>query len=580
MTSFANTDRKPGFKNDSTYTDYLPPEFHLVQQMMDASFRLHDQLEMLKCCTRGLVSLFKAKGAAIWVREDQDLWLLVIASPGPLNPEAAQEVQSVSQEAYRNLSGRIVSAADTTLYVDAKDGTASPSSPAFNWTVFPIQTEQELMGVLLLDLPPRFSEAPERMARLYFLMDHLQTSLLAIQNVRELLVTDPLTGCYNRWFMDVELAKICESGDPHPEPFAVILLDVDHFKSINDLYGHNAGDRCLIDLAEILRQNVRMTDDLIRMGGDEFLLILPEIEKKDLVCLADRILTVVQTDLKLHAAPQEGVTLSMGVVMHESTGGSLSEEGLLERVDQALYRSKRNGRNQVTFWSPELEAGDEPEVAASGGEGVFLQEMQARINQLELELSDKETQLVETLNLILTTKEFETGLHSLRVTRITKYLLDKLEIPDIEQQPILWGAELHDIGKIAIPEAILHKQSGLSDSEWMIIRQHPLIGHRFVAGYPFLARAADVILHHHEAYDGNGYPHGLKGEDIPFGARLFTLVDAYDSMRANRIYKSFTPMSEAIGELERKSGSQFAPQLVKVFLEHSGEIEKIGNWQS
>jgi response regulator RpfG family c-di-GMP phosphodiesterase len=135
------------------------------------------------------------------------------------------------------------------------------------------------------------------------------------------------------------------------------------------------------------------------------------------------------------------------------------------------------------------------------------------------------------------------------------------------------------VGKIAVPDKILHKQDRLNDYEQHIMRKHPEVGFRFVTGASFLSEAAKVILHHHECWDGSGYPHGLSGEQIPIGARIFTVVDAYDSMRANRVYRASMTPAQAESELRDKAGSQFDPHVVEVFLQHLDEIEDIGHWQ-
>lgn len=560
--------------------DLLPQEFRLVRQMLDAGFTRHDQMEMLKICTRGLLDLYRGRLVLLWVKEGDHQWLLVIASAGPLTAHAADQLETDARAAYQNWSEQDAEVATRSVVVDVRDSGLEPVSPSRAWTSYPIRIGQEDLGVLLLDRSPERDAPAEQSVRLEFVLHHLGTSLLANQHVRELLITDPLTGCYNRWFMDVELSKRCEA-DPYEKKksFAVLLLDVDHFKSINDSYGHGEGDSCLIKLAQLLRQMVRETDELIRMGGDEFLLFLPEIENRDLPGLAREILTTVRTSLSLAQAPEREVTLSMGLLAHDADDDPVSKEDLLDRVDKALYVSKRSGRNQVTLWSSDLDGEGASECAPAGGDANEFRKMERKVEQLEARLSRQEDQVVETFNLILSTKEFETGLHSLRVTRITGFLLDKLDLSEDEKLHIRRGAQLHDIGKVAIPEAILHKQGRLTESEWMIMRQHPLIGHRFVAGYPFLEKAAEIILYHHEAYDGSGYPHGLKGEEIPLGARLFTLVDAYDTMRANRIYKAFVPREEVVDELKSKAGTQFDPELVKLFLEHCDEIEALGNWQ-
>jgi len=566
--------------SDSTSPITLPREWSLIKDMSDASFRDIDQQKMLKIFTKGLSGIFGNQGAAVLTPEYESDWTLVIHLHVRLDESSLEKIISRLKSSYFELRDEKVDHESCDIFYE-EPATSSANVQTLNeWKIFPIMSDQTGLGILMLDLKEELTDSPEKIAALDFLIQHFSTGLQAVQLTHDLLIKDPLTSCYNRWFMDVELAKKCELYHETEHTFSVMMLDIDHFKNINDLYGHREGDNCLIQLADLLRKNVSKGDRVIRMGGDEFLLLLGFQTEEDLTCFSEKLQKAVKSKIKIHSAPEQKLTLSLGAVIHDPSGEAIPFGTLIDRVDHALYTSKRKGRNLMTLWSLDVEA---DQTRWSDNE-TFPQhdvaELKERISSLEAELQKEQSELVNMLTMILGTKEIETSLHSIRVTRITKYLLQYIDLPENEKMDIVRGAQLHDIGKMAIPEAILHKEGKLTDSEWTIIKHHPLIGHNFVSNHPFLKKPGEIILHHHESYDGTGYPKGLKGEKIPLGARLFSLVDAYDSMRSNRVYQEFIPVTATVEELKNKSGIQFDPNLLDLFLQHIDEIEKIGCWQN
>lgn len=537
----------------------------LVKKMSDAAYRQMDQTRMMEICLAGLVRCFDSQGAALMVQDYEQSWMLCMHLNSRVDPQTLSELQSRVLTEYRDRTREEIPESTCTVQTQHSTAPTFSRTDLSTWLSFPLVVDSDFLGLLILDL--RHEEVPG----LHIILHHLCTALLASKNMRQLLITDPLTDCYNRWFMDIELSKFCESDHPDSSQFAVMLVDVDQFKHINDSYGHAAGDHCLVMLSDQLKQGLSGTDALIRMGGDEFLIWFPQVGDRNIPNLANQLLQRCADHLKLPGAPDLSITLSIGIVVNDPNDVSLSKETLLDRVDQALYRAKRSGRNRAVLWNPDQKNEENaPQIPAD-----LLRQIETQAHQLE---TDQE-QLMDILEAVLNAKQYETGLHSLRVTRITRYLLDQLDFPETEKIKILRGARLHDIGKIAIPDAILNKQGQLTEQEWTMMRQHTLIGHRFINGFPFLKTAGEIVLYHHEAYDGSGYPKGLKGAQIPYHARLFTLVDAYDSMRANRSYKPFISQILAVAELKNKAGSQFDPELVELFLSHLPAIEEIGRWQ-
>ncbi len=197
-------------------------------------------------------------------------------------------------------------------------------------------------------------------------------------------------------------------------------------------------------------------------------------------------------------------------------------------------------------------------------EGCYLGEFSEQNNKKEREHTYM--QLAESLVTALDTREHETGLHSKRVACHTQVLARRLVTSDDELKQIYWGSLLHDIGKIAIPDNILLKQSSLTDDEWRVMRTHPQQGYNILADISFLAGAAEIVLSHEERYDGKGYPQGLKGKEIPLGARLFTVIDTLDAITNDRPYRKAASFDEAKAEIIRFSGEQFDPEVVDAFI--------------
>ncbi len=206
-------------------------------------------------------------------------------------------------------------------------------------------------------------------------------------------------------------------------------------------------------------------------------------------------------------------------------------------------------------------------------EGCFLGYMAQQRSLRERDTT--QLALAEALAAALDARERETGMHSKRVACHTQVLARHFSQDDDWLQQVYWGSLLHDIGKIAIPDAVLLKEGPLSEDEWAIMRGHPQRGHDIIAKLPFMARAADIVLSHEERYDGGGYPRGLAGGDIPWGARLFAVIDTLDAMTSDRPYRQGLPFDEAKAEILHMSGSQFDPRAVKAFVAEEAVLREM-----
>lgn len=366
--------------------------------------------------------------------------------------------------------------------------------------------------------------------------------LVAEQRAREeaerLARIDALTGVYNRRHMAETTAHELARASRHDAAIGVVMLDIDFFKRINDAHGHAAGDAVLVEVARRLQAGVRSWDVVARVGGEEFCVLAPAIaDEADLLELGERLRdAVAHRAITISPGLAIPVTASLGVAMLRGEDGSA--EHAFDCADRALYAAKRRGRNRICALS-ELDHRDE------------------RAEQPEC------LHIAEALAVAGDLREGLTADHSREVAGLSVAVAAELELSDDERLRAHLGGWLHDVGKMAIPDGILAKPGKLSESEWETIKTHPTIGEQLVLSFPELALAAAAVRHHHERWDGTGYPDGRAGEDIPLEARIVAVVDAFNAMISDRPYQVARSEAEALAELRRCAGSHFDPAVVQ-----------------
>jgi diguanylate cyclase (GGDEF)-like protein len=347
---------------------------------------------------------------------------------------------------------------------------------------------------------------------------------------------DVLTGLHNRRHametIEHELARAAR----HNEAVALLLIDVDFFKRVNDTYGHVPGDGVLIEVARRLKSAVRSWDTVARVGGEEFCVVAPEIEGELAAAeLAERLRAAVAERGMDAAGVVVPVTVSVGVAVLRS--GTGSAEHALDCADRALYAAKRRGRNRVCCFS-QL---DELDLRAEQPECLHLAEALATAGDLRGGVGSS---------------------HSRDIAELSADVARRLGLGQEEVLRAQLGGWLHDIGKIAIPDNILTKPGKLTDEEWSLMRTHPVVGDELLRNFPELALACQAVRHHHERWDGAGYPDQLAAERIPLEARIVGAVDAYLAMIADRPYRRRRSPTGAVAELQRCAGTQFDPAVV------------------
>jgi diguanylate cyclase (GGDEF)-like protein/putative nucleotidyltransferase with HDIG domain len=395
---------------------------------------------------------------------------------------------------------------------------------AAGWATFPLETTGKPLGcVAVANAPAAGTEARELLLHLLDLAAMAVDKALLYERSREQARQDSLTGLLGHRVFHEVLAERTAQG----EPFSLVLIDIDDFKQINDLYGHQVGDDALRFVADALRRGVRGHDSVFRVGGEEFCVVLPGVDHAGALPLAERLRrSVIAIDSPLP------VTVSLGVASYPAHG--LTRDELLAQADAGLYASKRAGKNRTTV---------------AGEHGAPLTETADRHADLAL-LHDRDP---------------ETVIHSLHVATIAVDVARALGVEDHRLGALRTAARLHDIGKIGVPNAILGKPARLDEDEFRIVQTHPVIGAELLRAWG-LDGPAGFVLQHHERIDGSGYPCGLRGAEIALEARIIHVADAFVAMTLDRPYRRAMSREQAMAELVRHRGTQFDAGAVDALL--------------
>ena len=351
---------------------------------------------------------------------------------------------------------------------------------------------------------------------------------------------DDLTGLFNRRHFEERLEDEIARHSRYGGIFSMLILDLDSFKTYNDIYGHLAGDKLLREVGGIIKNSIRSADQAFRYGGDEFTFILPETNIDDAYMVAERIRKEIAAEMK---ARNIILTCSIGLVHYPSNGATFNT--LMETADAALYYAKTKGGNQCYIHSKS--PAQPPAMVRQETMGISLNAIYA-------------------LTSVVEARDHYTYGHSRKVNSYAIALAKAIELPNDEITKISASASLHDVGKIGIPDDILNKKGNFTEEDWKIIKAHTKLGASIIGSVPGLVSCIPAVLYHHEHYDGSGYPEGLKGDEIPLEARILAIADAFSAMTSVRPYRGPLSFEQAIEELKRNAGTQFDPKLVEVFI--------------
>jgi diguanylate cyclase (GGDEF)-like protein/putative nucleotidyltransferase with HDIG domain len=463
---------------------------------------------------------------------------------------------------------------------------------------------------------------PFALAPLVFIHRSLHVPLL-----QEAARIDPKTGLFNARHFSALLRAELAHAERFGRPTSLIMADLDLLRDINNSYGHLAGDTVLAGIAKVFQTELREYDVPARFGGEEFAILLPETSRVEALLVAERVRAAVAAQVfDVHTSRDPiGATISMGVATFPEDGADPNE--LVHRADLAVYRAKLQGRNCVSSAaedpvasserSPQLEllpaedaeqvrqidrrwrrvpvAHDRRKTTRRRGElslsrmilllprlrrargnllpaepslpirkaGVTTQGQGGALAEVDRLLSERSLGAVEGLLAAIDARDSSTADHSRRAQRLALAIGRKLGLSQRDLDQLGYAALFHDVGKLAIPDAVLLKTGELSAGEWDLIHGHPDEGARIMERLGLPPDAVAAVRHHHERFDGSGYPERLAGEEIPLGARIIHVADAWDSMLAVRSYRPALSEREALRELQRGIGTQFCPRCVQ-----------------
>ncbi|MCL5281572.1 MAG: diguanylate cyclase [Planctomycetes bacterium] len=401
------------------------------------------------------------------------------------------------------------------------------------------------------------------------------TNATRYQQARLTSLTDPLTGVGSRRLHEDKLQEECDRAKRYKRPFSVAIIDVDHFKMINDVLGHAVGDEALRQLAEGVRREKRAPDILSRYGGDEFVVLLPETRAAEASVLLERVRVKVQ---QIHLDQGMGpparnsasgnpsqvrncalgdptpISLSVSCGIAESFPETDEAPGdVMRRADLALYEAKNAGRNCIRLW----DQGMARRISAGELEIERINRLQRRVLGLSEKAEKVFLESIWSLVQALEARDVYARRHSENVVAYAVGIARTMELGPKYVDLIYRAAMIHDIGKIGIPDAILLKPDPLTPQERHIIEQHPLIAVRILEKMSFLENEIAIVRHHHEKWNGQGYPDGLARTAIPLGARIVAVADTLDALTSDRSYHASRTVAEALHLLKDACGYDF-----------------------
>jgi diguanylate cyclase (GGDEF)-like protein len=478
---------------------------------------------------------------------------------------------------------------------EGSSGSAPDGSPfllegSVSGIALPIVYAEELLGVLYIETsePHEFTEEEHLLLRT--LADLISSALhnaRTLQKAQEQAITDGLTGVKTHRYLMEAVSSEWRRATRMGRPFTLLLMDLDRFKFVNDHYGHLEGDVVLRRVGRLLEEHCRRSDVVARYGGDEFVIMMVETAVDQARQMANKLRGLLSADPLLR---QRGITASFGIAAFPAHGSTPEE--LLERADAAMYLSKRRGGNAVS--SAQRFVLEPAETAAPAGElprfelrHEFVTGPEAFdfmlnwLEELATALAHQGRSLIPgefppalmeglmTAVRVVDEKKLSTHGHSRRVSDYAARVSEALGMQPSEIEEMRLAGLLHDIGKIGVPENLLRKSGGLQPSERDAVRQHAVMGWKLLSVLPGMSRVQQIVRHHHESFDGSGYPDRLAGQRIPQGARVIAIAEVYDAMVSGMVE---LPRSsdQTLAELQKIAGAQLDPALVQVFIQAAG----------
>src|SRR5271165_7125737 len=483
----------------------------------------------------------------------------------------------------QGILGRVARSGERALVQNALPGNLTGVLPDSRAVLcIPVTYGESLLGVLNVESRNENAFSPQDVLILNTLADLLATALhnaFVFQKLQQQSITDGLTGIKTRRFFWEALSAEWKRASRSGRPFSVVLIDLDKFKEVNDTMGHFEGDLVLARVGRLLEQKSRQSNVVARYGGDEFIILMPETGAEQAQVLAERLRQWMLSDPMLS---EHHITGSFGVASFPMHGFSI--EDVIRVADAGMYVSKRSGGNMVStaqeYVESETFARQRQQISAyiegflqrerTGPEDV--DELTSMLHKLCSTGEEAEEcnvpllkEAIESLSRAAESRELQSSGHGDLVARYTEVIARGLHLSPEDTADLVYAARVHDVGKILISERILNKPGPLSDEEYLLIKSHPHVGAEVVGVIPDSDRIRLAIEHHHQRFDGSGYPDGLKGEQIPLWARIIGLTDAYANMVTEHAFGATRTPEQALDELAHMSGTRFDGMLVRLF---------------
>jgi diguanylate cyclase (GGDEF)-like protein len=477
--------------------------------------------------------------------------------------------------------GRVARTGERALVQNGMEGQIGAILPASRSVLcIPITYGETLLGALNIESRNESAFNPQDVLILNTLADLLATALhnaFVFQKLQQQSITDGLTGIKTRRFFWESLSAEWKRASRSGRPFSVVLIDLDKFKEVNDTMGHFEGDLVLARVGRLLEQKSRQSNVVARYGGDEFIILMPETGPDQAEILAERLRQWITTDPMLS---EHHITGSFGVASFPVHGFSI--EDIIRVADAGMYVSKRSGGNRVS--AAEEFAGSEELAPQRQQISTYIEGFLQREHNGPEHLEELTSMLVkfcggadncnvtllkesiEVLSRAAESRELHTSGHGDLVARYAEVLGKALQLPPEEIGDLVYAARVHDVGKIFVPERILNKPGPLTEDEFFLVRMHARVGAEIVCILPHSAMMRQAIEHHHQRFDGGGYPDGAKGEQIPLWSRIIALSDAYANMLTEHTIAAARTPEQALDELSKMSGTGFDGMLVRLLL--------------
>ena len=384
------------------------------------------------------------------------------------------------------------------------------------------------------------------------------------EKLKQMSVRDIQTGLYNHLYLIDALELELQRAKRYANSLSMLMLDIDYFKSINDVYGHEFGDLVIKQFAKHLKKAVRRADTVVRFGGEEFVIISPNADRQRATVLGQRLLDDV--GLYDFGDKEHIVKLKLSIAVSSYPDDNIAKGAdFVDYADKILNKAKEDGGNRVySFLDLRKEKPAAALKAAAEAPDIkFLKERLVRLTkQGKQSLIESISAFAKTIEL----KDHYTGQHVENTVRYSMGIAKAFNLSAEEIDNIKQASVLHDLGKIGINDKILLKKSKLTKKEFEEIKRHPQIAADIIRPIQFMHDIIPLVLYHHERWDGKGYPAGLRGEEIPLGARIIAIADVYQALTSDRPYRKAFSKKDAINIIKTGAGTQFDPRVVEVFL--------------